>query len=74
MTRSIAIKVRTKDEGLELIETLSRQGFPAALVSRPLGLSVEIPARRDGLLPRLARLETTVAHAGAATPTPLRAA
>ena len=68
MTRSIAITVRTSAEGLEMIESLSRQGFPAVLVSRPFGLHVEIPARRDGILPLPARPEPDHAEP------PLRAA
>ena len=74
MTRSIAITVRTSAEGLELIESLSRQGFPAALVSRPFGVHVEVPARRDGLLPRLARPERAATPSAGHSVPPLRAA
>lgn len=75
MARTITIKVRTSAEGLELVETLARRGFPAALVSRPIGCHVEIPARRDGLVPLPPESQNVVALTAAATAAPpLRAA
>lgn len=74
MARTITIEVRTSAEGLELVETLARQGFPAALVSQPVGLRVEIPARRDGLVPLVPRPESAVSPRDASVVPPLRAA